>query len=143
LIFQALADAGNALLSLLRSPYLSNVLAVGSLLVALRAGHGDGRASGADRPAVRMAAGPVPPPALLANERQAVELAFESLRDRLAVAGFTEERAGLLACELLAELLMDAAEAALFLDALMRDGGARLESPVKTKGKHARRSRWP
>ena len=144
LILRALADAGNALLSLLRGPYLSNALAAGSLLVALRADHGQGQASEAGRPAARTATESEPPP-LPVSERQAVELAFESLRDRLASAGFTQERADRLAYELLKELLTDAADAALFVDALsaVPDGGTRLKSSAKTKGRQPRRSSGP
>jgi hypothetical protein len=50
LILRALADAGKALLSLLGSPYLSNALATGSLIVALRAGHGPEHAPQAEGP---------------------------------------------------------------------------------------------
>jgi hypothetical protein len=127
LILRALADAGNALLSLLGGPYLSNVLAAGGLFAALRAGHGDRHAPVPEQSAARTATGPEPPPALPAGERQAAELAFKSLRGRLTAAGFTEKRAGQLAYELLEELLTDAAEAAVFVDALtaVPDDGAR------------------
>jgi hypothetical protein len=79
------------------------------------------------------------------SERQAVELAFKSLHDRLAAAGFSQKRADTLAYELLDELLTDAAEAALFVEALtaVPDGGARGKSSAKTRGKRSRRSSRP
>jgi hypothetical protein len=115
LILRGLADAADMLLALLHSPYLSNALAAGSLLVAFRADHHHEQATQAGRAADRTAAESEPPPV---SERQALESAFESLRDRLAVAGFDQARAGRLAYELLEELLTDTAEAALFVDAL-------------------------
>jgi hypothetical protein len=144
LILRALADAGNWLLWLLRSPDLSNALAAGSLLVALRADHGHGQASEPERPAARTATRPKSPPPPPVSERQAVELALASLRDRLSSAGFPRERAAQLARELLEELLTDAADAAdaaLFVDALtaVPDGGGRLKSSAKRRGKRARR----
>jgi hypothetical protein len=83
LIFRSLADSANALLLLLRSPYLSNALAAGSLLAALRAGRGSDPSAGTPEPvgahvAAEPEAGAVPPD----NEKQAVEHAFEPLRDR-------------------------------------------------------------
>jgi hypothetical protein len=145
LILRALADAGGAVLSLLASTYLGNALAAASLLVALRVGHGHAQASEPERPAARAETGPEPPPALPLSERKAVELAFKSLRDRLAAAGFSQKRADRLAYELLEELLTDAAEAALFVEALTAepDGGARLKSSAKAKSKRARRSSRP
>jgi hypothetical protein len=115
LILRGLADAANMLLALLRSPYLSNTVAAASLLVAFRADHHHEQPAKAGLPASRMAAESEPPPV---SERQALESAFESLRDRLAVAGFDQARAGQFAYELLEELLTDTAEAALFVDAL-------------------------
>lgn len=135
LILRGLADAASMLLALLRSPYLANALAVGSLLVAFRADHHHEQATEADRPAARVAAGSKPP----ASERQALELAFESLRDRLASAGFDQARASRLACELLEELLTDTAEAALFVDALaaVPDRGRRPQHSAATRrGRH-------
>jgi hypothetical protein len=141
LILRALADAGNWLLWLLRSPDLSNALAAGSLLIALRADRGHGQASEPERPPARTATVPESPPPPTVSERQAVELALASLRDRLASAGFPRERAGQLARELLEELLTDAADAALFVDALtaVPDGGGRLKSWAKRIGKRVRK----
>ena len=51
-----MADAANMLLALLRSPYLSNALAAGSLLVAFRADHHPEQATEGDRQAVWPAA---------------------------------------------------------------------------------------
>jgi hypothetical protein len=52
------------------------------------------------------------------NEKQAIEHAFDTLSERLQDAGFDQGRAGELAYGLAEELLSDAAEAVLFLDAL-------------------------
>jgi hypothetical protein len=136
LIFRALADAGSALLPLLRGSYLSNALAAGSLLVALRGDHRHAQAAETDPPTARPPTGPEPP-ALPGSERRALELAFESLRDRLLTAGFDQARAGEVAYELLEELLRDAADAALFVDALaaVPDGGAPPDSPAKARGR--------
>jgi hypothetical protein len=143
LILRALADAGTVLLALLGSSYVGNSLAAGMLFVAVRAGHGDGHAPEPERPAAPAAAGSEPPTALPASERQAVELAFASLRDRLEAAGFPRERANRLAWELLEELLTNAAEAAVFVDALaaMPDGGAGAGPSVKAKDKRAGKGR--
>jgi hypothetical protein len=144
LILRALADAGSALLPLLGSTYLGNIVAIGSLLAALCAGQGHKQTSETERPAAQTETGPKPPPALPVSERQAVELAFKSLRDRLVAAGFTQKRADRLAYELLEELLTDAAEAALFVEALtaVPDGGARPKSSAK-KDKWARKTSRP
>jgi hypothetical protein len=139
LILRGLADAANMLLAFLRSPYLSNTLAAGSLLVAFRADHHYEQATEAGRTAFRAAAESEPQPAPPVSERQALELAFESLRDRLASAGFDQARAGQLAGELLEELLTDTADAALFVDALaaVPDSGARPQHPAATRrGRH-------
>jgi hypothetical protein len=138
LILRGLADAANILLALLRSPYLNNALAAGSLLVAFRADHHHKQATEGDRPAVRPAQ-PEPQPAPPLSERQTLESAFESLRDRLASAGFDQARAGHLAYDLLEELLTDTAEAALFVDALaaVPDRGARPQhSAAARRGQH-------
>jgi hypothetical protein len=139
LILRALADAGDWLLALLRGSYLSNALAAASLIAALRAGHG-GEAPAAERPAVPAATATQPPPAPPVSERQAVERAFASLRASLTTAGFTPERANWLAYVLLEELLADAAEAAVFVEALsaVPDAGARPRPSAKPKGKWAR-----
>jgi hypothetical protein len=125
LVLQALADSGRELLALLRSPYLANALAAGSLFAALRQGR-QARAAQPGEAAGKGAAGE-PGEAPPASERQAMELAFESLRGRLLSAGFGQDRAGQLAYDLLEELLTDAADAALFVDALVAvpDGEAR------------------
>lgn len=140
LILRGLADAASVLLALLRSPYLSNALAAGSLLLAFRADHRHEQAAEAGRPASRTAAGPEPQQAPPVNERQALELAFESLRDRLTSAGFDQARVGHLAYELLEELLTDTEEAAEFVDALaaVPDSGAR---PQHSAATHRRRHR--
>lgn len=132
LILRGLADAANVLVVFLRSPYLSNALAAGSLLVAFRAGYHH------QQPAE---AGPEPPPAPPASERQALESAYESLSDRLTSAGFDQARAGQLAYELLEELLTDTAEAAQFVAALaaVPDSTARPQHPARAdKGRHRR-----
>jgi hypothetical protein len=141
LILRGLADAASMLLAFLRSPYLSNALAAGSLLVAFRSGHRHGQATEAGPPASRMAAGTESPQAPPANERQALELAFASLRDRLAGAGFDQARATKLAYELLDELLMDTAEGAQFVAALaaVPDSGARPEHPAVTRRRRHRK----
>ena len=139
LILRGLADAANMLLALLRSPYLSNALAAGSLLVAFRADHRHEQATEAGRPAPRTPAEPEPQQALPVSERQALELAFKSLSDRLASAGFDQARAGHLAYELLEELLMDTEEAALLVDALaaVPDSDARTQHSAAThRGRH-------
>lgn len=139
-ILRALADARDALLALLGSSYASNVLAAGSLIVALRAGRGDAEAQEAGKPAGPAHTGPPPLPL---PEEQAVELAFESLRSRLTAAGFPPERASHLAAEMLQELLTDAADAAVFVGALsaVPDAGARPTPPAGKKGRHVRRGR--
>jgi hypothetical protein len=138
LIFHCLADSAHALLFVLRSTYLSNALAAASLLAALRAGRGSGPGAGAPEPVVAQGAaepGPAPP----VNEKQAVERAFESLCDRLKSAGFSQERSGRLAYELLEELLADAADAAAFVDALAAvPDDTRPGSPAKTRGRRPR-----
>lgn len=141
MILRALADAGNALLWLLRSPYLSNGLAAGAIVVALRAGRDDDQPSEPVRPEAQplSSSGPSPLPA---SEKQAVEQAFTSLRDRLTAAGFPRQRADLLAYELLEELLADAGQAALFLDALtaVPERSARPSASPKTgRGRRGRR----
>jgi hypothetical protein len=140
LILRALTDAGNWLLWLLSSPDLSNALAAGSLLIALRNDRGHGQASESERPATQTATMPKSPPTMPVSERQAVDLALASLRNRLASAGFPRERATQLARELLKELLTDAADAALFVEALtaVPDGGGRLKSWVRRIGKWGR-----
>lgn len=119
-VLQALDQASKALIAVLRSQYLGNALAAGSLLVALRRDRGHGQVP--DNPgsdAFQVSAElPGPEPALPGNERQAVGYAFDCLSDRLKSAGFAEPRAGQLAHGLLEELLADAAGAAAFLDAL-------------------------
>jgi len=145
LILRGLADAASVLLASLRSPYLSNSLAAGSLLVALRTEHHHEQATQAGRPASRTAAEPEPLPTSPVSERQALELAFESLRDRLAAAGFDQARASRLAYQLLEELLTDTAEAALFVDALAAvpdSGGRPPDSAAPGKGRH-RKGRRP
>jgi hypothetical protein len=129
------------LLAFLRSPYLSNALAAGSLLVAFRAEHHHGQPAEPRRPASRIAAGPEPPPAPPANERQALESAYESLRDRLASAGFDQARAGHLAYELLEDLLTDPAEAAQFVGALaaVPASGGRPQRSAATRPKRHRK----
>ena len=97
LILRGLADSASMLLALLRSPYFSNALAAGSLLLAFRDDRRHKRAASA-RPgapaAAESAPGPAPQtgqqPAPPASERQALESAFASLRDRLAAAGFEQ-----------------------------------------------------
>jgi hypothetical protein len=133
LILRGLADSASMLLALLRSPYLSNALASGSLLVTFRADHRHEQAAEAGRAASRRATEPEPQPPPV-SERQALESAFESLRDRLASAGFGQARAGQVACELLEELLTDTMEAALFVDAL----AAVPDSGVRTRRSAAR-----
>lgn len=144
LILRALADAGSALLGLLRSPYLSNGLAAGGIAVALRAGRADGQSPEPGEPAAEPQSGPGPAP-VPAGEMQAVELAFTSLRDRLTAAGFSRQRADELAYQLLEELLADTAQAALFLDALtaVPERGARKELPASRKAARARKGRRP
>ena len=142
LIFRAMADAGNTLLWLLRSPYLGNGLAAGGVLVALRAGRDGDRPAEPEQSAAQPALRP-DPPAPPAGEKQAIELAFASLRDRLVAAGFPRQRADLLAYELLEELLTDAAQAALFLDALaaVPERGARRWPGTKAvRSRRGRRS---
>jgi hypothetical protein len=131
LVLQALADAGEALLFLLRSPYFSNAVAAGSLLVALRAGRhqhvpepGQPAPSATAAPLLSDAAPPT-------SERQALEFAFSSLRDRLTAAGIARDRADGVAYELLDELLKDAAGAGTFVEAL---------SAVPDEGRHAKES---
>lgn len=137
LILRGLADAADMLLALLGSSYLSNALAAGSLLAAFRAGHRHQGLPERGRPGAPagLASQPMPP----ASERQAVELAFTSLRDRLAAAGFDQARAGQLSYGLLEELLTDTAEAAQFVGALaaVPDSGARPQRPApKGRGRH-------
>lgn len=141
LIFRSLADSANALLFLLRSPYLSNALAAGSLLAALRARRGSGPSAGAPEPAVaEVTSGPgAAPPE---NEKQAVEHAFESLRDRLTSAGFSQERSGQVAYDLIEELLTDAAGAAAFVDALSAvPDDTQPGSAAKSRGRRPRSKR--
>lgn len=131
LILQGLADAASALLAFLRSPYLANALAAAGLLMAFRADrhHEQGTAQ-----------------ATPLSERQALEAAFGSLRDRLVSAGFTRARADHLAGELLEELLTDTAEAAQFVDALAAvpdSGGGRRPQPAATHGGQHRKHRRP
>jgi hypothetical protein len=131
LILQGLADTASALLAFLRSPFLSNALAAAGLLVAFRADHHHGQ---------------VAPQATPLGERQALEAAFESLRDRLASAGFSKARADDLAYELLEELLTDTAEAAQFVDALAAvpgSGGGPPRQPAATHGGQHRKRRRP
>jgi hypothetical protein len=138
LILRGLADAASMLRALLGSPYLSNALAAGSLLVAFRADHHE-EETAAGRPASRTPGESEHQPAPPASERRALELAYESLHDRLASAGFDQARAGQLAYELLEELLTDTAEAALFVDSLaaVPDSGARpQQSAPARKGRH-------
>jgi hypothetical protein len=143
LILRGLADAANVLVAFLRSPYLSNALAAGSLLVAFRAEHQHGRPADAGRPASRTGPEPARPQAPPVSERQALESAYESLSDRLASAGFDQARAGQLAYELLTELLTDTAEAAQFVAALaaVPDSSARpQQSAAPQHGRHRRGS---
>ena len=134
LILRALADARDVLLPLLRGPYVANLLAAAGVYVALRVGGGRGQP-------VEPGRAPAQAPELSWNERQALDYALASLRARLLAAGFDEKRADKVAVELLEELLKDAAEAALFVDALsaVPDGDARPKSSAKRKGKWARR----
>lgn len=143
LILRGLADAASMLLELLRSPYLSNALAAGSLLVAIRSDRYREQATETGEPGSRTGAGPEAQPAPPASERQALERAFESVRDHLASAGFEQARAGQLAYELLAELLKDTAEAAQFVDALsaVPDGGARRRHAAATHKGRKRKGR--
>lgn len=130
-ILQGLADAASALLAFLRSPFLGNALAAAGLLVAFRADHYHEQ---------------VAPQATPLSERQALEAAFESLRDRLASAGFNKARADHLAYELLEELLTDTAEAAQFVDALAAvpdSGDGRLRQPPAMRGGLHRKRRRP
>ena len=153
LIFRGLADAASVLVAFLRSAYLSNTLAAASLFVAFRADRHHEQATQAGQPASLAAAtpqpgsapqpAPQPPPA---SGRRALEVAFESLRDRLASAGFNKVRADDLAYELLEELLTDTAEAAQFVDALAAvpgSGGGRLRQPAATHGGPHRKRRRP
>ena len=129
LILQGLADAASALLAFLRSPYLGNALAAAGLLAGFRANRHHEQ---------------VAPQATPLSERQALEAAFESLRDRLASAGFNKARADDLACELLEELLTDTAEAAQFVDALGAvpgSGVGRLRQPAAMHGGQHRKRR--
>jgi hypothetical protein len=131
LILRGLADAASVLLAFLRSPYLSNAIATAGLLIAFRADHHHEQAA---------------PQATPLAERQALDAAFESLRDRLASAGFTKARADELAYELLEELLTDTAEAAQFVDALAAvpgSGGGRPQQPAATHGGQHRKHRRP
>jgi hypothetical protein len=126
LILHALAQAGPVLRNLLGSGYLANTLAAASLVVALRQEHGDGPPSdeqdghpdappAAESPVQALSPAAAAPPA---SERQALEQSFKTLRDRLAAAGFDQPRADEIAYGLLEELLSDAANAAMFIDAL-------------------------
>jgi hypothetical protein len=140
LLLRALADSANALLFLLRSPYLSNALAAGSLIAALRAGrHGDPSAGAPEPVVARVATEPGPQPTPPLSEKQAVQLAFESLRGRLTSAGFTRERSGELAFDLLEELMADAADAAAFVDALAAVPDT--TPPASAAQPHGRRAR--
>lgn len=140
LIFRGLADSAHMLVAFLGSPYLSNSLAAGSLLVAFRAEHHDKQATQAGPPASRTAAHPEPRPMPPESERRALESAFESLRDRLESAGFDQARAGQLSYELLEELLTDTADAAQFVDALAAVPDSAAESR-HSAAKHAGRRR--
>jgi hypothetical protein len=130
---RAVADAGGALLALLGSSYLSNGLAIGSLMVALRAGRSsrtEGKPPGA--------AGTGPPPV---PEGHAVVAAFEALRDRLVSAGFRPDQASQIALELLEELLTDPADATVFVRALSAvpgDTARSASSSERPKGRHSR-----
>jgi hypothetical protein len=143
LILRALADTGNILLALLRSPYFGNAMAAGGLLAALRPAHHDGPRTATGPPAAQRPAEQEPGQPLPPSERQALELAFESLRDRLASAGFDPTRAGHLAHELLEELATDTTDAALFVAALtaVPDSAARSRQPVAAHGGRHRRGR--
>jgi hypothetical protein len=138
LILRGLADAAEMLLALLGSSYLSNALAAGSLLVAFRAGHRQEQPPERGRPgfpAAEFASQSMPQ----TSERQALKLAFASLRDRLVAAGFDQARADQLSCELLGELLTDTAEAAQFVKALaaVPDSAARPQrAAAKGGGRH-------
>jgi hypothetical protein len=132
-ILRALADAGDALRALLGSAYLSNALAAGSLVVALRAARG-----GREGPPKPDAAAETGPP-LPERARQAAALAFGSLHGRLTAAGIPPGPAGQLTCDLLEELLTDPPDAALFVAALSAvPDGAPPEPPGK-RGRHVRR----
>ncbi len=131
LILQGLAHAATALLAFLRSPYVGNALAAAGMVIAFRAERHHEQAA---------------PQATPLAERQALETAFGSLRDRLASAGFTRARADELACDLLEELLADTAEAAQFVDALAAvpdSGGGRIEKPAAAHGGQHRKHRRP
>jgi hypothetical protein len=132
LILRALAEARDVVLPLLRGPYVSNLLAAVSLYVALRIDPGRGRRAEPGRPPAQAQELPV-------SERQALDYALASLRARLLAAGLVEERADQVAVELLEELLEDAVDAALFVDALsaVPDGGARPKPSAK-----GRRAWW-
>lgn len=142
LILRGLADAGSALLALLRSSYLSNGLAAASLLAALRAGHHQEQVQGTGRETTN---GPAPEATPSLAEKQAIEVAFMTLRDRLGSAGFSGIRADELAYELLAELLADHVESARFIDALtaVSDGKGRSGRSVKAFQIRPRKNRWP
>jgi hypothetical protein len=132
LILHALAQASPAVRSLLGSGYLANTLAASSLMVALRQEHGGGPSGeqGGHEPPGPAGPAAAPPPA---SERQAIEQSFATLRDRLTAAGFDQPRADEIAYGLLAELLSDAANAALFIDALtaVPDGAGKDEAGKK------------
>lgn len=146
-ILQALDYAGSALIVVLRSQYLGNALAAGSLLVAVRQDHSDRLVPRSREPA-RAQKSPEPPagaPAPPTTERQAIGYSFDRLSERLESAGFTRRRAGQLAYELLDELLDDAAGAAAFLDALSSADGGEEHAGARAGGRRFRwlcKSRW-
>jgi hypothetical protein len=110
MILHALAQAGPALLSLLGSGYVGNVVGVTGLLIALRQGHGDKAPGEKNEQAIAS-----PPPA---SEREALEHSLKVMRGRLTDAGFAPARANELARGLLEEMLSDAANAVQFIDAI-------------------------
>ena len=142
MILRGLADAAKMLLALLSSSYLSNALAAAGLLLAFRADHRHEQVPERSRRGVRvaeLASEPVPP----VSERQALELAFASLRERLTAVGFDHARADQLSYELLEELLTDAAEAAQFVEALasVPASGGRPQRPAAKGGPRHRKGK--
>jgi hypothetical protein len=111
-LLQALEQAYHVLQGLLSSPSLGNTLAAGSLLIAVR----DSRKAGHE--AKTATPSPAESAPALSNEKESIERAFDTLRERLRAGGFSPERATEVTYGLLAELLSDTAGAAAYLDAL-------------------------
>jgi hypothetical protein len=116
MILHALAYSGQAILALLRGPYVADTVAASGLLAVVKLTRDQRRP---ERPGRMDADGvaDLPPPGPL-TERQAVGHAFESLSGRLSEAGFAPERADQIAHDLIAELLTDTAGAAMFVECL-------------------------